>query len=198
MIYFLLESSIDYTVWGFWVNLILVLATIILAIFAVVQALAAKESANIAKEAADETKKVVRLTERADVLLESVSIELSKSRVFDGDARVVLQFKNYGHTRAIELSFSTRLLIPTVPDMFVPPPPLTVLGANQDRSISFQTFRDFLPKATFEEVVRGNIPMRFESRLSYADVFGAKHTTTDVGIFDHQTMRFIIEDHAAA
>jgi hypothetical protein len=189
--------SIDYTVWGFWVNLILVLATIALAIFAVVQALAAKESAKIAKEAAEETKKVVRLTERADVLLESAGIALSASQAFDGDARVVLRFKNFGRTRARDVSFRTRMIIPGVPDAFVPPLPFTVLGADQERSISFETFRDCLTKATFEDVAHGRIPLRFESWLVYTDVFGASHTTRDVGVFSPGTMTFRIEDHTA-
>jgi hypothetical protein len=196
-LFLLFVFSLDYTVWGFWVNLILVLATITLAIFAVVQALAAKESAKIAKEAAEETKKVVRLTERADVLLESVGVALSASQVFDGDARLVLRFKNFGRTRAIDLNFRTSMIIPGVPDAFVPPLPFTVLGADQERSVSFESFRECLTKGTFEDVAHGRIPMRFESWLSYTDVFGASHSTRDVGIFDYRTTKFRMEEHAA-
>jgi hypothetical protein len=181
----------------FLLNLILVLATIALAIFAVIQARAAKESARIAKEAADETKRVVRLTERADVLLENAGIILSGNQAFDGDARLVLRFKNFGPTRAVDVSFRTRMIIPGVPDSFGPPLPVLVLGANQEQSVSFEAFRECLTKATFEDIAQGRVTFRFESWLVYSDVFGASHTSRDVGIFDNRSMTFRIEEHTA-
>ncbi|SRR5713226_169065 len=181
----------------FALNLILVLATIAVAIFTVIQARAARESARIAQEAADEAKKVVRLTERADVLLEGVGIVLSASQIFDGDARVALRFKNFGRTRAVDVNFRTRMIIPSVPDSFGPPLPVMVLGASQEQSVSFEPFRECLTKATFEHVRKGSLTLRFESMVAYSDVFGASHTTRDVGVFDHSTMRFRIEEHTA-
>ncbi len=75
--------------------------------------------------------------------------------------------------------------------------PVMVLGASQEQSVSFEPFRECLTKATFEHVRKGSLTLRFESMVAYSDVFGASHTTRDVGVFDHSTMRFRIEEHTA-
>jgi len=181
----------------FALNVILALATIAVAIYTVKQARAASESARIAREAAEEAKKVVRLTERADVLLKGVGIVLAASQLFDGDARVAFRFKNFGRTRAVDVSFRTRMIIPGVPDSFGPPLPVMVLGANQEQTVSFEPFRNCLTKATFEHVANGSLTLRYESWVVYSDVFGSSYTTRDVGIFDHRTMTFRVEEHTA-
>jgi hypothetical protein len=158
----------------------------------------ARNAARAAKRSADAYEQAVRLTERADVLLESAGFILSpNTHIFDGHARVVLRFKNFGRTRARDVSFRVRLVIPDVPDAYGPELPRMVLGAEQSQSVSFEPFITFLNKPTFDGVARGDITMRFESWTVYADVFDSSYTTRDVGIFNSSSMTFRIEEHIA-
>jgi hypothetical protein len=86
------KDSADYAL--ILANLLLTGATLVIAIFAIIQADAAKKSA-------DFNERTVRLTQRADVLLEDVSIrQNSDERPIGRDTQLILNFKNFGPTRA--------------------------------------------------------------------------------------------------
>jgi hypothetical protein len=50
--------------------------------------------------------------------------------------------------------------------------------------VEIPELRDSVPNATFEDIARERITLRFESLLAYRDGSGATHTTRDLGIFD--------------
>jgi hypothetical protein len=159
---------------------------------------ATEKAAKAAWKSAEVSERALETAERADVLLESAGFILSPTtQVFDGHTRVVLRFKNFGRTRAREVSFRVRLIIPDVPDKYVPGLPRMVLGAGQSQSVSFEPFIAFLNKPTFDGIAKGDITMRFESWTVYADAFDSFYTTRDVGIFDSDGMAFRVEEHTA-
>lgn len=158
---------------------------------------AARDSANLAKRSADFSEETTRKSQRADVLLECAGIVCQQAGFFDGNARAVLRFKNFGSTRANDVSFRVRLIIPGVPDHSAMPMPNLVIGQGQEQSLSFEPFRQFLTQTTFNDIAQGKISMQFESWLVYKDVFGGTYTTRDVGTFDHRTMTFRIEENIA-
>jgi hypothetical protein len=142
--------------------------------------------------------RAVRNSERADILLDAVSIQPSATGVFDGDARLVLRFKNFGRTRASNVRFDVRMIIPGTPvNSPAPELPVTVMGTAKEQSIAFQTFREFLTQATFEDIVRGRATLKFVGSVVYEDVFGDSYTTRDVGVFDYRVGLFRIEENIA-
>lgn len=125
----------------------------------------AKKAADAARRSADAYEKATRLTERADVLLESAGIILSATTgVFDGHARVVLRFKNFGRTRARDVSFRVRLIIPEVPDANIRELPHMVLGADQGQSVSFEPFIWMERFIAFRQVAMGSGTRLFRTR----------------------------------
>lgn len=158
---------------------------------------AARDSANLAMRSAGFSEQTTRNSQRADVLLESAGIVCAQSGVFDGDARLALKFKNFGRTRANDLTFRIRLIIPGMQDNQAPPMPKMVLGAGQEQEVSFHRFREFVTERTFKEIASGRLSMKFESWLVYKDVFGDAYTTRDFGTFEHSTVRFRIEENTA-
>jgi hypothetical protein len=137
-------------------------------------------------------------TERADVLLESAGIVFSGTRQFDGDARLVLRYKNFGRTRANRVIVKARMIIPeTAIDAPAHPVPTMVMGAGQEQSVSFQRFREFLRNEDFQRIVLGSTVLRFEGWIVYEDVFGDSYTTRNVGLFDHRTLSFRMEESLA-
>lgn len=160
--------------------------------------IAAKKSADTAESAAKFAQNAVRDSERADILLEGVSIIRSRSGVVDGDSQLAFRYKNFGRTRAKNVRFNAAMLIEGVnlPNATQHLPEL-VMGAGQERDIKFETFRQCLSKTTFEQIMRGEIALRFDSSVIYEDVFGSSYTTRDFGIFDHQARSFRMEQQIA-
>jgi hypothetical protein len=154
--------------------------------------------AELAERSAVFAQMAVKTSERADILLDGASIKLPFSRVFDGNARLVLIFKNFGRTRGTTTSSGVSLIIPNLP---IKTPvfelPSTVVGSGKEMIVSFDAFRIFLDKPTFIGIRQGTIPLRFESWLVYRDVFGGSYTTRNVGIFDPRTFAFRLEEEIA-
>jgi hypothetical protein len=71
------------------------------------------------------------------------------------------------------------------------------MGAGQDQTIGFETFRECLTQTTFMQIVQGKIKLRFVASAVYEDVFGASYTTRDAGVFDRSALSFRIEDKVA-
>ena len=137
----------------------------------------------------------VKASERADVLMESVGIYLPTGQPgISGDARLKIQYKNYGRTRASHVRCGVELLIEGVhlANANVEVPPL-ILGAGQDVTISLQSFSECLTQPVFERIVRGETTLRFKAGVSYDDAFGDGHASIDIGIFETKTRTFRIE-----
>jgi hypothetical protein len=189
----------------FWSNWALVVVTV-LAVWAAFKTLGdLKEQTAAAQNAAEEAKRsagfaqnAVMVSERADILLEGASILPSASEVIDGDARLVLRYKNFGRTRAKDARFKAEMFIEgvTLTSAETALPVMTV-GAGQDRMIGFQSFRECLTQITFMQILEGKIKLWFVASVVYEDVFGASYTTRDVGTFDPRALIFRVEDKIA-
>ena len=157
------------------------------------------ESSRTAQRSAEFAQLAVTNSERADILLEYVGIIPSATKQFDGDARIVLRMKNFGRTRANDVQFGAEIIIPNMRTIKPtdPPIPPMVLGPGQERSISFQKFNEVLTETMFNEICRGQTPLRFVAWATYGDVFGNLYLTRDSGIFDHRTLHFRIEQNIA-
>jgi hypothetical protein len=161
-------------------------------------ATAARDNAAAARASAEFSQRAIRNSERADVLVDSVSIVPSTSGVIDGDARLVVCFKNFGRTRASNVQFDVRMTIPdTSVNSAAPQLPIMVIGPGKDQRVSFQTFRECLTKRTFEDIIQGHTALRFVASVVYEDVFGDSYTTMDIGVFDHHSKAFRLEQNIA-
>jgi hypothetical protein len=158
----------------------------------------ARRAADAARQSATTAEKTLRLIQRADVLLESVAPTfVGEHKQFTGDSRIIFKFKNYGPTRASDVSFRVRLVIPSVPDKYATPLSSMVMGANQEQSVAFSRLKEFLTESIFDDITHGRITMQFESWLLYRDVFGASYETKDVGAFDPKTLTFNVQEHTS-
>ena len=163
-----------------------------------IAAKAAKQSAEVSERSATFAQQALKTCERADILLESAGIEYPPNND-PGDASLVLKFKNFGRTRAKEVSFKASMIIPDTPSSSSPalPLPIITMASGQEQFVRFQTFREFLTKPTFEKIRKGDLPLRFESWIVYRDAFGDAFTTRDVGILDPRTFTFKLEEQNA-
>ncbi len=184
------ESHSNQVIWDRITNFALAIATLIIAIFAVVQALAAKKSANAAMQAANTAERALRTLERADVLLESVGVQYGWD---ESDGYVVVEFKNFGRSRANDAVFALLVEIGRLPDEQRKPvvlPPVIVGPGDTQRIIS-GVFKTFLSKDAFVNAMAGNDPpLTFTATAHYDDIFGTPHTTDCEGSFDPKRKAF--------
>jgi hypothetical protein len=183
----------------FWPNWTLVLVTLGAVLAALGTLADLKEQTAAAKRSAEFAQKAVVVSERADILLDAASIvPLLANGIIGPDSRLKLQYKNFGRTRARDVRFKVQMEIPAInlPNAVQEHPPM-VMGAGQDQTITFQTFRECLTEITFKQIVQGKIELRFIALVTYEDVFGGLHTTRDAGLFDTRTMAFRVLDKIA-
>jgi hypothetical protein len=178
---------------------ILALITFGIAWTALVQAKAAKVSAETAISSARFAERATVLTERADVLLEMIGIQLPQNNVYDGNSWVVLQFKNFGRTRAKGVRFECHLIcydMPTGKD--AAPLPEIVLGPGVSQTVGFEPFNKWLTLGTFNAIMEGKETLKFTATAVYEDVFGDRHTTECKGLLAEPMKRlFKIDVHRA-
>jgi hypothetical protein len=155
------------------------------------QTSATKIAAYAAKKSADIAEMAVKLSERADVLLQGAVLETGQA-VSGGDSRVVVRFKNFGHTRASNVALSLNILIEGVPDSDSGRIPPITMGAGDEQTVSSGRFTEFLTFETARNVLSGKLPLHFETQALYQDVFGAAHRTFCAGRFEPRTGGFEI------
>jgi hypothetical protein len=170
------------------INFVLVVCTVVLAVGGIVQAIATVRAANT-------TRMALKLAERADVMVSSASIELPDTKTFAGHSCVVLKFKNFGRTRAVDLMFDVSPSVPETRGPRIPIGPL-VLAAGDDQKVRFQPFTQWMTEDVIRGIVAGTVPLRFDGKITYKDVFGAKHTTECAGRFDVETFAFNMEKNS--
>jgi biopolymer transport protein ExbD len=147
------------------------------------QATHAKTAALAAKRSADAYEKTVRLTERADVLLDAISIVQPEGNPYFQDGRVIVTFKNFGRTRANNLKSSVTLTVPDVEPLSVEAPLDTVLGPGDTQKVTFGTLAEWLTREKFEGVYQRKIELRFDAKVSYADIFEVTHMMECGGVY---------------
>jgi hypothetical protein len=105
------------------------------------QAVQARNAVEEARRAARNAEDVVRLTERADILVDGISFHPG-SRLDGGDSSVAIAFKNFGRTRANNVRFDVRLIIPDAPNEPTVLGPM-ILAAGDSQTVAFQPFIEF-------------------------------------------------------
>jgi hypothetical protein len=144
----------------------------------------------------------VRLTERADVLVASMGIEpVPTPHLYKGmtiyalplNAQVVVYFKNSGPTRASNVDWGVEPIIEGVPAKKPdsPPEPATVvIAANDDIHATTGPLNAYYADAVVASVGSGNTKLRIKMSVSYDDVFGKRHSTTQYARYFNGTFRF--------
>ena len=151
--------------------------------------------ADSSKKSADVADFSLKLAERADVLLDACS---AGGELMDGkDFRVVLQFKNFGRTRAKDVKLTLHLPIEGVPETSQESIPLIVMGAGETKDVSSQPFVDFLTSETAGDIFSQKIPLKFEGAANYNDVFDCPHKSRYTGTYDWGTRCFHIDSQDA-
>jgi hypothetical protein len=135
-----------------------------------------RKAADAAKKSAEVSEMALRLTQRADILVEACSIVDNTRAGFQiaPNNHVSVAFKNFGRTRAENVVYKIRLIIPGVPesDQINGPSPL---GPGDSQTMSFIPFGAFLNQSTMNDIGTGAIIMRIKGTVSYADIFGDTH-----------------------
>lgn len=157
----------------------------------IIAAKAATRSAHAAKKSADTTEHALRILERADVLLDKAG--LNTGQQMTRDSRVVLTYKNFGRSRAKNVRFNIRLILPDISDYPGEVLPPIALGSNDSQSVSFHSFRQWITESTFNDILAGKIDLRFYADTVYEDVFDISHKTVDKGAFHARSRTFILE-----
>ncbi|HLW52955.1 MAG TPA: hypothetical protein VKW06_08930 [Candidatus Angelobacter sp.] len=149
-------------------------------------------TADAAKDSAEIAKKALHLAERADIALEAAG--LSTGQEIGKSTEVVLRFKNFGRTRANDVTFKVALTAPGVPESTSTLGPL-ILAAGAEQSVTFNRLVDWLSGETFSRINTGQDIMCFAGDVTYRDVFGVPHTTKYSGTFLPRTRTFMIGDN---
>jgi hypothetical protein len=155
------------------------------------QTKATKLAADAAKKSADVADTALKLLERADILLNASSID--SQQMSGTDTRVVLQFKNFGRSRARNVRLKLNLIIKgvsTTDNSNIVP---ITMGASETQNIASDRFGDFLNGPLTREVLSGQRPLQFEGEASYIDVFDAPHRSYYAGTYDWRVGRFNID-----
>jgi hypothetical protein len=141
----------------------------------------------------------VKASERADILIDAASlVPANANGVIDGGARLKVTFKNFGRTRARDVSIRIQMFIKGVNlTKGIEELPMMVLGAGQDQTVTFLSFREFLGDMTFKEIIQGKKELWFEASVSYQDAFGDGYVTMDIGAFIPEAMRFAVKQKIA-
>jgi hypothetical protein len=162
---------------------------------------ASQKSAETAAWSARQAEKALHLTERADVLLEGVSLSTPgvacQTPPFTLETVITLRFKNFGRTRANQVSSHFWLGVPNAQLVEQPSNVVTIVGAGDSFLLAFNPVHECLNKATFEKILAGEVPFRFQGEITYKDVFGFEHRTKCVAILRHQPVSFEVEENSA-
>jgi hypothetical protein len=141
-----------------------------------VAAAAAKTSAKIAKDA-------LELTQRAFVQVTSMglnrgNIPLANNMPVTDDASVVVNFKNHGPTRAINVTVKGTLSItPGNKSTILAPPVSYDLPSATDVAIAFDPFNSWLDADAIALIKQGMTVLQVSLKLTYTDIFGISHET---------------------
>lgn len=154
------------------------------------------ENTRIASEAAQKSvelaEKSLKLSERADVLLNKTALVLGKE-ADARDARIDIEFQNFGRTRAVNVCFRLNILIqgkPVSDARFLAP---VSMGANKSYTVSTTRLDKFIPVADIPQVMAETKILRFVCDVLYEDIFGEKHTVLAEGTLDVARSTFRIE-----
>ena len=148
----------------------------------------AKRQADAARDSADNARETARLTQCADVLIDEIELQVAKPQ-FELSSRIVIHFRNFGPTRAINVKLDFSLQPGTLGDVPTFGGPI-VLGAYASAPINYPTFKELGWVPHIADIQNGKIPLKFAGTISYEDVFGFIHTTNCLGEYNRLTHSF--------
>jgi hypothetical protein len=184
----------------FWSNWALVVVGMITAWIAIgtlsdlkEQTGAAKIAANAAQKSAEVAEAALKLAERADILLSRASFD--RGPVLNPkDCRVVLEYKNFGRTKAKDVKFTLNLVIDGVPPTDNRDIPPITMGAGETKQVASQRFIEFMSGQTAQGIFSATTILRFESEAIYKDIFSDQpHRSYYEGTLDIGTNSFRID-----
>lgn len=188
----------------FWANWALVIVGIVAAWIALgtlgdlkKQTAATRISADAAKKSAEIAEASLKLVERADVLLNAAYLIHSQVLSDQQNSRVILQFKNFGRTKAVEVKLKLNLIIEKVPETDCTEVPPIAMGAGETKDISSLRFVEFLTEQTAQGIFTGKIGLRFEGESRYRDIFGGAYRSYYEGTWGAGTNVFRIDKQEA-
>jgi hypothetical protein len=148
----------------------------------------AKRQADAARDSADNARDTARLTQCADVLIDEIELQVAKPQ-FELSSRIVIHFKNFGPTRAINVKLDLTLQPGTLGDLPTLGGPI-VLAAHASAPITYPTFKELGWVPHIADIQNGKISIKFSGTISYEDVFGFIHTTDCSGEYNRLTHSF--------
>ncbi|HEY1659895.1 MAG TPA: hypothetical protein VGG14_16200 [Candidatus Sulfotelmatobacter sp.] len=159
--------------------------------------IAAANAASAAQRSAEFAELATKKSERADLLLEYIGIINAPDQPFGYRSKVGMRFRNFGRTRASNVVYLARLIVPDQGNEIPPPIVPQTLGAGGEQRIEFQPFGEWLSKDTFDAVNRGELTMNLYATITYIDAFSDPHTTKWAAHFDASRKAFGIDKNEA-
>lgn len=137
----------------------------------------------------------MRSGQRADVLLDSVSIQdLRVDGELGEETSIVLVFRNFGNSRADKLMLNFSLIVGDrkTPMWHLPE---NLLAARHTQGVTFPNFNETEkhPADVVAKINRGEVRFSFDGRISYVDVFKDLHEVECAGTYDPTSKGFPID-----
>jgi len=162
------------------------------------QTVATETAANAANKSAEVAEMALKLADRADILLDSAGPvhHPNSGGVLTGYSSILLTFKNFGRTRGTNARFAVSISVSGTHSL---PPPIepVILGADAQQTVRFPQFREWLTEETFTGISSGEIPLTFQSKVTYQDIFGDSHSSENSGTFMPENGRFRMSGNRA-
>jgi hypothetical protein len=151
-------------------------------------------SARAAKSSADTAKQALETSERADVLLDAISFADEQNRIHP-HSRPIFHFKNSGRTRAVNVRFDFWMAVPDAKDARQNDMPPITIGSQCEQPLAFSTVIESFTMQTFHDVIGGKVPLTFDGKVFYDDVFGKPHWARYSGTYHSNTRGFRVDKH---
>jgi hypothetical protein len=165
--------------WYLRASILGVVATWITLLFFIRQTIHLQQSVEIGRRTARDTRRALQLTQAAEVMLDQISVIDDKGIVgIQPGGQIKLAFKNFGHTKAIDVEIKASLFVEGFNEIKPNELPVCTIGAGDTLTMSFKPMSLMFPWPILNEIGIGNRKMRVEGTISYKDVFNKRHTST--------------------
>jgi len=140
-----------------------------------------RKTADAAQMSAEVAKNSVELTQRAFIQVVSMGFNRGRIPLADDvpvtdDASVVINIKNHGPTRALNITVKGTLSIdPGNKSTLLAPPISYDLPSATDLGIAFNPFNSWLDADTIALLKQGRANLQATLKITYADIFGVPH-----------------------
>lgn len=144
---------------------------------------AAQDGATAAQTSAINDERAVRLTQRADVLISEFELRKDSSgKIIGRDTQFIIHFKNFGPTRASEVTTAFSAEIPEAKNtsgsrtIHNPPTAPIVYGAGDAKNVTFNRLCEMYDDKIIDKIADGSFSVHLFGAIKFRDVFGTRHT----------------------